>query len=37
VRDVVVRSAQPTLGEDHARRFEDALAVALRIAAERPF
>ena len=34
-RDVVVRAAQPAIGEDHARRVQDALAVALRVAAER--
>ena len=34
-RDVVVRAAQPALGEDHARGLEDALAVALGVAAQR--
>jgi hypothetical protein len=32
--DVVVRGAQAPFGEDHARRFQDALSVAFRIAAE---
>ena len=34
-RDVVVRAAQPALGEHDARRLEDALAVALGVAAQR--
>ena len=36
-RDVVVRAAQPALGEDDARGLEDALAVALGVAAQRAF
>ena len=34
-RDVVVRAAQPALGEDDAGGLEDALAVALGVAAQR--
>ena len=33
-RDVVVRGAQPALCEHHARRVQDAPAVALRVATE---